>query len=103
MSKKTDKQSLTYTGGGSMRVSLRDGTVKTIRKNDTIKRGDIPNDAFEAFSVLPSFGATLEEYRRSRAHYVGPAEKPEPKPKAFNKAPKVIKEEKPSEPKAAKE
>lgn len=71
--KPDEKQSLTYTGDGVVRVHLKDGSVFEFTKNVTAKRGEIPNDAFRALSVRPDFGASLEEYRASRAHYVAPA------------------------------
>jgi len=85
------KTKLEYSGGAVISVYLPSGTIHKINPGDIVKRGDIPNDAFDGLSVRPDFGATLDEYRASRVRGALPRPvepKPvEPKPTPKNKKP----------------
>jgi len=77
-------ESITYSGNGQIRV-MGTNQKRTIRKGDTVKRGDIPNDAFDALKLRPDFGGDLDTYRASRRGIFPKMKaepKSEPKPKA---------------------
>ena len=61
------KDSITYVGGGQVVVAGNDGKRARILPGQIVKRGDIPNDAFDALAIRPDFGGDLDEYRASRA------------------------------------
>lgn len=63
------KEQITYTGNGQVQIALNDGRIMKVTKggNTTIKRGDIPDDAYKALSERPDFGGDFEAYRAKRA------------------------------------
>ena len=69
------KEQITYSGNGQIRMFGNDGKLQKFKHGDVIKRGDIPNDAFNGLMLRPDFGADLDTYRASRGHHVEPEKK----------------------------
>lgn len=76
-------EEITYQGNGTVRVrvtpvEVKEARIRKFRKGDTIRRGEIPDDAFDYLASLPSWGGDLDAYREARARRWGPKPKDEP-------------------------
>lgn len=59
-------------------VKVKEAKVRRIMPGETIRRGEIPDDAFDYLASLPSFGGDLDQYRACRARRWQPPEPPAP-------------------------
>ncbi len=93
------KDSITYTGNGQVNVKLggmSDSPSVRILPGNTVKRGDIPDDAFSCLADRPDFGGDIGKYLARKGQRVAP---PEPKPEGKSKSKKPAK----AKPETAKE